>query len=349
MPQALLLALAASLGIHLVALFGTEFDISAEPQPSPIMAELRPLPAPSPPNERVDKPIEPEVAKPAIKPLPTRKNPPRLKARAQPPVGATPVLNVPESTSPTPVSPPSSPPSPIEAPTDTETSEAVPPEPIPTSGDQVAGHRLPERGTIQYRVDRGDANFEIGFARHAWEIFDGHYRLTSLVETTGLAWLFKPIHSEMESRGTVTADGLRPDFFVMQKNNDGDRERIFFDWETMKARVGNRADQDLPVGAQDLLSFNYQLGFLPDLATGTTLQIAHGKKFKAYRLEVLGDEQIETPAGVFRTLHLRAPGEKTTELWLAYDYLLLPVKIRHVDGDGDSYVQVATQIQLSPE
>jgi hypothetical protein len=341
MPLALLLALVASLGLHLVALFGAEFDLSNEPEPSPIMAELRPLPAPSPPSERIDKPIAPEVVKPAVTPPPTKKNPPRPKVRekAKVAVDATPVLSVPEAASPVP----------IEAPTEPETPEAAPVEPIPKPVDQVAGHRLPERGTIRYRVDRGDANFEIGFALHTWEISDGQYRLTSLVETTGLAWLFKPIQSEMESRGTVTADGLRPDFFVMQKNSDGDRERIFFDWETRKARVGNRGDQDLPVGAQDLLSFNYQLGFLPDLATGSTLLIAHGKKFKTYRLEVLGDEQIEIPAGAFRTLHLRAPGEKTTELWLAYDYLLLPVKIRHVDGDGDSYVQVATQIQLSPE
>ena len=62
-----------------------------------------------------------------------------------------------------------------------------------------------------------------------------------------------------------------------------------------------------------------------------------------------GDEEIVVPAGTLRTLHLRAPGVNTTELWLAYDYLLLPVKIRHVDNKGNSLVQVATEIQLSQE
>ena len=47
-----------------------------------------------------------------------------------------------------------------------------------------------------------------------------------------------------------------------------------------------------------------------------------------------------------RTLHLRAPGVNTTELWLAYDYLLLPVKIRHVDNKGGILVQVATEINF---
>jgi hypothetical protein len=114
-------------------------------------------------------------------------------------------------------------------------------------------------------------------------------------------------------------------------------------------RVGDDAPQIMIQGTQDLLSFNYQLGFMPHPEVGSTLPIATGRKYGIYRLEVLGDEDIEIPAGVLRTLHLRAPGVNTTELWLAYDYLLLPVKIRFVDNKGDSLVQVATAIQLSPE
>jgi hypothetical protein len=39
----------------------------------------------------------------------------------------------------------------------------------------------------------------------------------------------------------------------------------------------------------------------------------------------------------------------TTEIWLAYDRALLPVKIQHVDRKGNLYVQVATAIELSQE
>ncbi len=48
-----------------------------------------------------------------------------------------------------------------------------------------------------------------------------------------------------------------------------------------------------------------------------------------------------------RTVHLRAPATNSrdsTELWLAYEYLLLPVKIRYLDAQGAAYVQVATKI-----
>jgi len=48
-----------------------------------------------------------------------------------------------------------------------------------------------------------------------------------------------------------------------------------------------------------------------------------------------------------RTQHLQVPGE-SIDLWLAYDYLLLPVKIRFVDRNDRVFVQVATQIETSP-
>jgi hypothetical protein len=61
-------------------------------------------------------------------------------------------------------------------------------------------------------------------------------------------------------------------------------------------------------------------------------------------LENLGDETIEIPLGVLATRHLRTPGENATEIWLSYEYRLLPVKIRHIDNDGSAFVQVATEI-----
>ena len=343
MPIALLLAVAASLGIHVAALFSMEFDLSTEPESLPIIAELKPelLPPPAPlprlqPERKPEEPVAPK----------RRTLQPRAKSAA-PTIPSTPVMSAPEDLPATEASSIGE----IAIASTPESVPAAPPDqplsPPPAVEQASARPRLPANGTIQYRVDRGDSNFEIGVARHAWEIVDGHYRLTSLVETTGLAWLLKSVRLEMESRGQLTAEGLQPDFFVTRRNGLETREKAFFDWEIMKIRLGNRPEQALVPGAQDLLSFNYQLGFLPHLQDGTVLPVTTGKKLGIYRLEVLGDEEIDIPSGVLRTLHLRASGETTTELWLAYDYLLLPVKIRYVDKDGDIYVQVATEIQLS--
>ena len=332
MPVVLILAFAASLGIHLAVLFGPDFELSPEVETVPLLAELKAAPLPPPQLKAPVKPVVPKQAK----------APRRQAARA---ASASPVLAVPGAS--TLVVPQG----------DQATTAAAEPAPVPSSAPLAepepvaapAAPRLPPRGMIRYRVDRGDSNFEIGFAEHQWTIADGHYRLTSLAETTGLVWLFKSVRVEMESRGLITAAGLQPQTFAIRRNGQPTRETAAFDWSAMTVRVAQRGAQPLDAGAQDLLSFNYQLGFIDHPAAGSALPIATGKKYAIYRLEVLGDEDVELPAGAMRSLHLRTPGENSTELWLAYDYLLLPVKIRYVDANGDSFVQVATKILVGDE
>lgn len=212
---------------------------------------------------------------------------------------------------------------------------------------------MPAYGVIRYSVARGDQGFELGRSVHEWELSDGRYRITSLTETSGLAALLKPLRVELESVGRLTADGLQPERFFIRRNGKLGREQADFDWQKMQIRIGGEEGeatvQQLTRGAQDLLSFNYQMGFLQRPEGNNSLPIATGKKYTTYHLEAVGDVELEIPAGSFRTLHLRAPGDNTTELWLAYDYLLLPVKIRHTDRYGDSFVQVATEILMSKE
>ncbi|MEO8410562.1 MAG: DUF3108 domain-containing protein [Propionivibrio sp.] len=342
MPYALVFALLVSLVIHLALLCGAAFDflppMETKDEPLPLLAELQALAKPPPRASPLPPSVKPQKAPAKI--------PPKPRSKPAPPPRPKPVMSVPAASS-------------TAAPSVAAAPEPVAPV-VPAGQAPVesvipaAASRLPANGAIDYRVDRGDANFAIGVARHQWQIDGNHYRLTSMVQSTGIVWLFKDFRVEMESRGTITADGLRPDFFVLRRNDKPTREKAFFDWQRMKVRVGekknqeNQGDQDLDAGAQDLLSFNYQLGFLPDLQGGTVLPLATGRKYAVHRIESLGDEEIETPAGRLRTLHLRAPGDNTIDLWLAYDHQLLPVKIRFVDGEGGSLVQVATHIETSP-
>ena len=356
MPFALLIALAASLGIHAAILFLTDVEIAAEPERLPLVAELKPLP-PAVTNRPPPVPLA-DVPKASEKPAPAKKKKPKRKQESlpAPPANASPVLTAPAE-SPAMTMPALDVPTPGAAagdpsaggagdPAESAAEPVVADAPLPVA---EAAPPLPERGRIIYRVDRGDSNFEIGRARHEWEIANGQYHLRSVVETTGLVWLFKAYRVEMESLGTVTDAGLRPDLFSIRRNGKEAREKASFDWDNMTIAVADRAPQPLARGAQDLLSFNYQLRFLSLPESGGILMLATGKKYSAYRLEVIGDEEVVVPAGTLRTLHLRAPGVNTTELWLAYDYLMLPVKIRHLDNKGDSFVQVATEIQLSQE
>jgi len=339
MPVALIIAFAASLGLHAVALFGPEFDLAPEPEAPPLVAELRPLP-PEPlpptvvqaPRETERKPDKaPPVRRQVVRKAQTAAEPAVMTVPEPAPVSPAPVAeNIPEP-APLPRIEPSTP------------QSAVPDSPVPA----VAKERLPPRGSIRFRVDRGDANFEVGIARHDWELEDGRYRLSSVIETTGLAWLFHSVNIEMESAGRISDSGLQPEVFGAMREGRRARERALFDWETMKIRVGDRREYPLDPGAQDFLSFIYQIGFM-DMSVGEpkTMYLATGKKYAPYRLESLGDEALEIPLGALRTRHIRSPGESTIDLWLAYEYRLLPVKIRHVDKKGAVTVLTATEIQL---
>lgn len=340
MPLALVVAFIVSIGIHLAALFGPDIDLLTEPESPRLMAELRP--APRVPLAPVTKAFEPAL-KPVVPPsAPAPKKNKVVRRQAPPATNQIAMANNPDTV------PTSSVPSIPEAATplaqpDPEPAIAAPEEIKPAP---LPAPRLPPRGLIRYRVDRGESNFEIGTSRSEWEIVNGHYRLVSVLETAGLVRLFKSYRIEMESRGTITPEGLQPDSFSLRRNTDEIREKATFDWNAMKISVGDRPEQALSHGSQDFLSFTYQLGYMAHPDVGTTLPIATGRKYGVYQLEVVGDEEITLPAGTMRTLHLRAPGVNTTELWLAYDYLMLPVKIRHADNRGGIFMQLATEIQV---
>ena len=343
MPVVLIIAFAASLGAHALALFGPDIDLSTVSDPPPLLVELKTPPAPPPPP----------LAKSEVKAAAANGGMVRRSAsRRRPPGPVAPLPPSTETDSPLAIPEPMPSPEPMPEPMEEREIEqdlepAVAASPLAAVAPVASA--LPARGVIRYRVDRGDQGFQIGFSIHEWEAADGSYRITAVSETTGLVAFFKPLRIEVESRGRLTAAGLVPEHFMTRREGRATGESAEFDWDSMQLRMGNRPVQVLSLGSQDLLSYPYQLGLIADLASGGSLPIATGKKYANFRLEVVGDEDIEIPAGTFRSLHLRVPGVATTEIWLAYDRALLPVKIQHVDRKGNLYVQVATAIELSQE
>lgn len=334
MPLALILALVASLGLHALAMFGPDLDLAAGLDHSTrfVQAELRPLPSLAK-DTLISRPSPKKMSsrKPGFSPLLRESGIPAVSDSAGEMPQAVPM---PAATT-----------AEVETPSLQEIEEDVAVEPATIS----PAHQLSDAGQILYRIDRGDSGFEIGRAISEWALVDGNYVLRLRTETTGIVWLFKAYRIDMESRGRLTATGLQPEHFLIKRNGVLAGEHADFDWTQMKIQVGENPPQALNPGAQDLLSFNFHLGFMPDPKLARTLFIATGKKYTQYPLETIGDEELELPVGKIRTLHLRAPGSNTTELWLAYDYLLLPVKIRHEDSKSGSFVQVATDIRLGAQ
>lgn len=322
-PKAFLVALLASLGLHATALFAPDIELPVwHDEPPPLEAELvmpPPKPIPIPPPQKV---------KPAAKPKVARAHPASVSGNAAPLPAAAPEAAQPEA--------------------EAKAAEPAAPEtpPVPVTVEP----RLPSRGQIRFLVVKGEQMFEVGQSIHRWEIKDGTYKLSGMTETTGLAAVFKPVQITYESQGKITAGGLQPETFTSRRNGAETDDRASFDWNAMTVVVGKGGSpQPLVPGAQDFISFYYQFGYQPPPSGPVDMMVATGRKFDRVRFQVVGEETLDLAFGSVPTLHLRAAGDSTTEVWLALDRLLVPVKIRHIDKKGDLFDQIATEIQFSKE
>lgn len=333
MPLALIFALAASLGIHAAALFAPEIELTSFMiETPPLQAEIVTLPLP--PADKKAASSKAASQTPA-KHRPKNKAQPGLQPASAPVLAsaAESALAIPAST------PPAA--APAEAPVKATASavpEAPPSATAPTSRQRVVGR-------IRFILYKGEQGMEVGQAIHQWEVGNGTYHLTGSLETTGLAALFKPVKIVQESRGRVDHGGLHPEHFTVTRNGSPSGERADFDLAAGTVSVAGRAPQPAGNGAQDLMSFHYQLGLLAPSGR-LEMEVATGKKFDRIRFEPVKEEMLSTPAGNFRTRMYRAAGDTTTEVWVALERSGVPVKIRHIDRNGDSFDEVAAELTI---
>ncbi len=169
--------------------------------------------------------------------------------------------------------------------------------------------------------------------------------------TTGLVALFRSVRIVQSSEGALTAEGLVPQVFKVERNGKP-AEQARFDWNgrkiVLQPRKGDVREVPLSAGAQDILSQIYQIG-LAGAAARLELMIATGKNYGRYAYEAVADEMIATRFGELRTWHMKTPalpGEQAMELWLASDYRNLPVRIRFIDRKGEVFDQNAVELEV---
>lgn len=343
-PIRFMLALLASLLLHALVISAARWEAAAPPEPArPFEARLGPAP---PPGAR---PVPAGV--PAAKPGPRR-------------AAQRPASPVPTTVAQSPLVLPVEPEPEIEPVPDAALlAQESPPPPqqialAPESVSAVPVHSLPRRGRITYTLLYGDDRSPVGKAVQSWEAEAGSYMLASDAETTGIIDLFRPQRLRYLSQGRITAQGLRPDAFLMSRTRRGQTEaaQARFDWSGGSLVYGHAHEQKsaaLPAGTQDLMSFIYQLALVPPEPGRFRLPITNGSRFETYEIEVFQEERIETPLGTVRALPVRQipqAGSESVEIWLAAEYRYLPVKVRYLDREGNlAGEQVVSEIRISEE
>ena len=204
----------------------------------------------------------------------------------------------------------------------------------------TATQPFPKHLQLTFTVYKGKDGYRTGEIRQQLDISGGRYTLKSVRQTSGLTSLRNSDRIIQDSRGKIVETGLQPEIFEQQMiTREGtQRLRVTFDRTSGKLHYSNGDETELPADAQDSLSFMYQISQLSMHAELLPMSISDGAQLRQYRIEIGSKEDITTPMGKLRALHLRsmhAPGEAYFEIWLGLEYRLLPVKFSQVDSSDN--------------
>lgn len=343
------IAVAGSLCVHVLFVSGAmrgladvfHWTRNAEPAPLQVRARLAeapviPAPAPAP---------KPAVRKPAAKPVERTPQPVTPPAFA-PEMPSLAQASVPASAPPDEI--PAAPPPllPVQA------SEAAPvaaPVATPAPPRAQKAIPLPRRATIALELTLESNNYKV-WATQQWEMADGRYRVLLTAEAKALFFSLGSIL--LESSGVVSADGLRPERYVDERNKR--RTTVDFSANEKTAYVeeanGNRKTLALAGQAADIMSLTYDLAFNPDINVGAPFTLSNRDTIEEIRLVAKREESLVVESGtrMTRFYDFRRPdGSGGIQVWLSPENGWLPAKIRILGRDG-ALTMVATRYDLNP-
>jgi len=350
----LLTAVAVSTALHLAALFGTprfefgrlEEDMHPAPLEATIMiaraeppAKITAAPAQQPANKRPSRP----TTGPAAAPLP---------------VAATSVLEAP--------SPDGEPVADAQAFGAGESGDVA--VAVDAGAPALAPEVAEERAVAEYPFRRVRLIYDLFYANspratgaptkigelvHTWAQDGERYEAESVAEAVGLVSLFYGGKFVQRSTGRITADGLQPAEYTLERGRGEPSETARFDWTDRKVALAWKNSSRtlvLPAGTQDPLSMVHQLYFLQPMPESGHVSVASSRKLYRSYVERVGEEVLDTPLGRLRTLHFRrqeADGA-ATGVWVDLDRDLLPVRVQAVDRSGNVLDQLVREVRLEP-
>jgi hypothetical protein len=321
---------------------GRTVEVALLAPPAPLTPTAAPAPAPAPKAPR-------RAAAPQPKP----------RAPAPQPPADTPAASAEASPEPMPVAQavaqPADPPAATEDPPPAASGPAAPeppaapvaeaPAPPPAVEPAVPLPALPGSRRQRFKVYWGEFSEGRSVARLEYRLsHDGErYELRTEGEAEGLLSLVYSGTLNQSSAGRLGPGGLQPVRYAETRGKRAERA-VAFDPDGRRLLPGSGEPVPLPAGTQDRLSVFYQIGLLvraepARFVAGLAfeLPVATMREVRTERFVVVGPDVLMAPGGPIHALHLARPVRPGTEdpridLWLGYDFEMLPVRLRIEDA-----------------
>jgi hypothetical protein len=210
----------------------------------------------------------------------------------------------------------------------------------------AAAHAAPpQRMELVYDLYRN--GHKLGQVTDSYTRHGNRYTLVSETRAEGPLKIFWPGTIRLESTGSITRQGLRPERFQHVRSDAPEKlATARLDWKQKLIAYQYKGKSwqvnGLQAGAQDQLSQLYQFMFAPTLPAEYALQVVSGRDLNDYRYVRSDGGPVETPLGAFKTQRYervtQQPDQKAVTVWVAPARANLPVQVR-VSEDGATLEQ----------
>jgi len=179
------------------------------------------------------------------------------------------------------------------------------------------------------------------------------YAIRSVARAEGPLKLFLDDQLTLQSSGRIVATGLQPLAFAQRRaNSTKGAVQATFDWDhgVMHSESGgSRSDVPLPGETQDRISVMYQFMNLKPGSRTVEMHMSNGRKVELYTYRFVDEQDLQTPAGRFDTLHYErvtsSAQESKAQVWLAKDRFNFPVRVVFDDPKGLRVEQVLVGLE----
>lgn len=191
-----------------------------------------------------------------------------------------------------------------------------------------------------YALSKND--FIVAHVKRTLSISVNRITFSSYAYPVGIASLFISDTINEQSIISIKDTQLRTQSYSFVKKADKIKEQFHLNFDWNKNNItDSRISTPLKLTSNSFDPLSFQLALarsVKNQETDLTFTLVDNKHIKTYKLESLGQEQLETDAGNFTTYKYAYFDEikkRKIIIWCAKQLDYLPVQIKRVDDDGD--------------